>query len=317
MRGLNLDHLQAFADIVELGSFSAAAARRSLTQPAISLQLRQLEARLGVRLVERVGKRALPTHAGRTLLLHAGRIEAAVTAMLTEVTPLATEVGGQVRIGSGATACIYLLPPLLRDLRQRFPALELTVNTGNTDDMLRAVAENRLDLALVTLPPRREAASGPHQRGDTVPDHSPNLGRAFMVEPLLDDEFVALAPPEFALWPDQLTPAWLATQPLVLYEPGANTRSLVDAWFGAAGLAPRPAMELGSVEAIKQLVGAGLGLTVLPRMALRETPAAAPGMVNFRSLAPRLQRKLALVLRRDKPLQHGLRETVAALRRLA
>lgn len=308
MRGLNLDHLQAFADIVELGSFSAAAARRSLTQPAISLQLRQLEARLGVRLVERVGKRALPTHAGRALLLHAGRIEAAVTAMLTEVTPLATEVAGQVRIGSGATACIYLLPPLLRDLRQRFPALELTVNTGNTDDMLRAVAENRLDLALVTLPPHR---------GDAAPQQSPNLGRAFMVEPLLDDEFVALAPPEFAAWPEQLTPAWLAAQPLVLYEPGANTRSLVDAWFGAAGLAPRPAMELGSVEAIKQLVGAGLGLTVLPRMALRDTPAAAPGLGNFRSLAPRLQRKLALVLRRDKPLQHGLRETVAALRRLA
>ncbi|MBP7062897.1 LysR family transcriptional regulator [Ferrovibrio sp.] len=307
MRGLNLDHLQAFADIVALGSFSAAAARRNLTQPAISLQLRQLENRLGVRLIERVGKRAMPTQAGQTLLQHAGRIEAVVDAALADLAQHASKVIGRVRIGSGATACIYLLPPLLRELRQRFPGLELTVNTGNTDDMLRAVAENRLDLALVTLPPGRAGVT--------------KLGRAFVVEPLLSDEFVAVGPfvPADAggkaalAWPKAVTPQWLAGQPLVLYESGANTRGLVDAWFGAAGLAPRPAMELGSVEAIKQLVGAGLGLTILPSMALPDKD----GNLSQHSLAPRLSRRLALVLRRDKPLQRGLRETVAALRRLA
>lgn len=298
MRGLNLDHLQAFADIVALGSFSAAAARRNLTQPAISLQLRQLENRLGVRLIERVGKRAMPTQAGQTLLQHAGRIEAVVDAALADLAQHASKVIGRVRIGSGATACIYLLPPLLRELRQRFPALELTVNTGNTDDMLRAVAENRLDLALVTLPPGRAGSA--------------NLGRAFLVEPLLTDEFVAVGQAGIT-WPKAVTPQWLAGQPLVLYESGANTRSLVDAWFGAAGLAPRPAMELGSVEAIKQLVGAGLGLTILPSMALPDKG----GNLSQHALAPRLSRRLALVLRRDKPLQRGLRETVAALRRLA
>ncbi|WP_428249230.1 LysR family transcriptional regulator [Ferrovibrio sp.] len=302
MRGLNLDHLQAFADIVALGSFSAAAARRGLTQPAISLQLRQLESRLGARLIERVGKRVLPTAAGSALLLHAGRIDAAVEAAVADLAQHAAEVGGRVRIGSGATACIYLMPPLLRELRQRFPGLELTVNTGNTDDMLRAVAENRLDLALVTLPPRR--------RGRV-----PELGRAFQAEPLLNDEFVAVAPGDFAAWPKAVTPAWLAQQPLVLYETGANTRSLVDTWFAGAGLAPRAAMELGSVEAIKQLVGAGLGLTVLPRMALPQT-AQPDDALSWRSLAPKLTRKLALVLRRDKPLQRGLRETLAAFRRL-
>lgn len=301
MRSLNLDHLQAFADIVALGSFSAAAARRNLTQPAISLQLRQLESRLGVRLIERVGKRAMPTQAGQTLLQHAGRIEAMVDAALADLAQHASKVIGRVRIGSGATACIYLLPPLLRELRQRFPGLELTVNTGNTDDMLRAVAENRLDLALVTLPPGRAGAT--------------KLGRAFVVEPLLSDEFVAVSSGGKAAiaWPKAVTPQWLAGQPLVLYESGANTRSLVDAWFGAAGLAPRPAMELGSVEAIKQLVGAGLGLTILPGMALPDKT----GNLSRHSLTPRLSRQLALVLRRDKPLQRGLRETVAALRRLA
>lgn len=302
MRGLNLDHLQAFADIVAQGSFSAAAARRGLTQPAISLQLRQLENRLGTRLIERVGKRMLPTAAGRALLLHAGRIDAAVEAAVADLAQHAAEVGGRVRIGSGATACIYLLPPLLRELRQRFPGLELTVNTGNTDDMLRAVAENRLDLALVTLPPPR--------RGQV-----PDLGRAFQAEPLLNDEFVAVAPGDFSAWPKAVTPHWLAQQPLVLYETGANTRSLVDTWFASAGPAPRAAMELGSVEAIKQLVGAGLGLTVLPRMALPQT-AQPEDSLSWRSLAPKLTRKLALVLRRDKPLQRGLRETLAAFRRL-
>ena len=101
----------------------------------------------------------------------------------------------------------------------------------------------------------------------------------------------------------------------MLYEPGAQTRRIVDDWFTAAGFAIRPTMELGSVEAMKELVRAGLGVGIVPRMAV-ETPHRTPKL-QIQSLTPRLTRSIGLVIRRDKPLHRGLRETIAALRRAA
>lgn len=296
MRGFNLDHLQTFADVVRLGSFSAAAARLNLTQPAVSLQVRQLEQKLGLKLIERVGRTATPTAAGRALLQHAGTIDMAVNAALEAVSQHGRNVIGRVRIGIGATACIHILPPILSDLRKRFPQLDLMVNTGNAPEILRAIEANSLDLGLVTLPP-----------------NSKSLGRALDVTPLIEDGFVAISAKTQAL-PDPVTPDALRTQPLVIPEPGGNTRSLIDGWFATAGVTPKPGMELDSVEAIKQLVGAGLGCSVLPGMALA-TPDARRGL-EVRALKPKLTRQLALVLRRDKPLSRGLRETIAALRAL-
>lgn len=292
MRGLNPDQLQAFADVVELGSFSAAARRLNLTQPAISLQLKQLEQRLGVRLVERVGRRVMPTAAGNALLDHARAIDSAVAAAMEAMAQHATGIVGRVRLGTGATACIHLLPPVLRRLRQAFPSLEIVVNTGNTPDVVRAVEDNMIDVGWVTMPA---------------------AGRMLEVTPVLEDEFVAIAAPEDGRLPAEVTPVALSLLPLVLYEPGANTRRIVDEWFAAAGLAPKPVMEIGSVEAIKELVGAGLGCSVLPRMAVARD--IGEGRLVVRSLVPHLQRRLAIVVRRDKPMTRGLREVVAALRR--
>lgn len=290
MRNLNPDHLEAFARVAALGSFSAAAAHLHLTQPAVSLQVRQLERRLGVRLLDRVGRRATPTPAGEELLRHGALIDAAIAAAIDAMAAHVTGAAGRVRLGTGATACIYLLPPALRDLRARLPSLEIAVTTGNTPEILRAVEDNLLDAALVTLP-------------------AP--GRMFAVTPVVDDPFVALFPAG-GNPPASATPALLAERPLVLFEAGARTRSLVDAWFLAGGLSPKPMMELGSVEAIKEMVGAGLGCAVLPNMALQ---GGHPRLV-LRPLSPRLQRRLGLVLRRDKPLTRGLREMVAGLTRL-
>ena len=289
MRELNLDHLTTFARVIELGGFSAAAKRLNLTQPAVSLQIRQLERRLGVRLVERVGRRATATAAGLDLLDHARRIQAAVAAAADAMAYHATGTVGRVRIGTGGTACIYLLPPILRGLRQRFPTLEIVVSTGNTLDVLKAIEENNIDVGLVTLP-------------------AP--GRIFQVTPVMEDEFVAIFPAGDAP-PKAVTAAALAARSTVLYEPGAHTRRITDEWCLAGGAVLKPVSELGSVEAIKELVAAGLGCSVLPRMAL---PAAqVAGKLVVRSLSPRLYRTLGIVLRRDKPLQRGLREVVAAL----
>jgi DNA-binding transcriptional LysR family regulator len=289
MSSLNLDHLRTFADVVACGSFSAAALRHNVTQPAVSFQVKQLEKRLGIRLIERIGRKAMPTAAGIELLEHATRINGEVAAALEAMARYASGTMGRVRLGAGATACIFLLPPLLRDLHQRFPDLEITVTTGNTQEILKAVEENALDIALVTMP-----ASG----------------RILAVEVVMEDELVLVAPPGTDL-PAQVTPKILGGVPLIQFEPSGNTRRLVDRWLAENGTQPRSVMALGSVEAIRELVGAGLGCAVLPAMATHRMEPAAPLVV--RSLVPRLCRELAVVLRKDKVLHRGLREVAAAL----
>jgi DNA-binding transcriptional LysR family regulator len=290
MRALSLDQLQAFADVVELGSFSAAARRLSLTQPAVSLQIRQLERRLGVRLIERVGRTAQATAAGHDLLLHVRQIDGAVAAAIDAMVRHRASGVGRVRLGTGATACIYLLPPILRDLRSRLPALEIIVSTGNSSDVLKAIEANTIDIGLVTLP-------------------AP--GRSFQVTPVFDDDFVAIFPADGPPPPDPVTAAALSERPLVLYEPGGHTRRVIDDWFLRAGQLAKPVMALGSVEAIKELVGAGLGCAVLPGLAV--TGNGARHRIVVRPLVPRLYRQLGMVMRRDKPLDRGLREIIKAL----
>lgn len=290
MQTLNLTQLLTFRDVVERGSFSAAALHQGLTQPAISLQVRQLERHLGLRLAERIGRRVIPTAAGATLLTHIPRIEAAVSDAVLAIGEHAASIGGRVSLGTGATACTYLLPPLLASLRRRFPALELAVSTGNTADMLQGIEHNTLDLGLVTLP-------------------AP--GRIFDVTPILQDEFVAVFPRRGMTVPTRTSAETLARLPLVLFESGARTRRLVDDWFEAAGLSPKPVMALGSTEAIKELVGAGLGCGILPRLAV--SGSGQRTTLAVRSLEPPLHRELALVMRRDKPVNRGLRQVVDAV----
>lgn len=282
MQSLNLDYLKTFVTVIEHGSFSAAAERLGLTQPAVSMQIRQLERWLGTVLVERVGRKARPTTAGAELLAHAERIDAEVSSAVEAVARHASGAIGRVRLGTGATACIFLLPSLLGELRRRYPGLEITVTTGNTSEIVKAVEENLIDIALVTLP-----ASG----------------RMLEITPVMDDEFVAVAPRDMAL-PDVVTADSLSKLPLLLFEPGGNTRRIVDRWFAGNDVALNPTMSLGSVEAIKAMVGAGLGCAILPGMAV--PPSEQPDLVT-RSLSPRLHRELAVVIRRDKRLHRGLK----------
>ncbi|WP_235814001.1 LysR family transcriptional regulator, partial [Pseudomonas ficuserectae] len=247
MRRLNLNHLHTFSLVIAHGSFSAAAERLHLTQPAVSLQIRQLEDQLNLKLIERVGKRLKPTSAGTTLLEHIARIEAVVEDALLELSSHASGVAGKVAIGTGATACIHLLPPMLQALRRRFAQLDVRVSTGNTDGILKAVEENRLDLALVTLP-----ASG----------------RSLHITPLLEDEFVAIFASSQQPIAAEMTPEHLCELPLVVFEAGSSTRLLINEWFLQAGIRIKPVMELGNIEAIKEMVAAGLGYSIVPRMAV-------------------------------------------------
>ena len=286
---LNLDQLAAFISVVDLGSFTAAADKAGLSQPAVSLQVKLLEQRLGVRLIERVGRRAQPSPAGHDLLPYARRIIEACSMAEEAMTPFREGSVGRVRIGSGGTASIHLLPRAIAIAKKCMPDLEIIVRVGNIDEILRDLEANALDLAVVALP-----ASG----------------RSLEVEPFHEDELLAVAPKGSVMPEGGPDVEFMKDKTLLLYE-GGNTRRATNEWFGAGGFRPEPAMEFGSVEAIKELVAAGLGWSILPYMALRRDKS---DLLVTSPLRPRLVRQLGIVLRRDKHLTKGLREIMKSLR---
>jgi DNA-binding transcriptional LysR family regulator len=169
------------------------------------------------------------------------------------------------------------------------PGLEITVRIGNTEEVLRNLEANALDLAVVTLP-----ASG----------------RSLEIEPFYEDELLAVAPKDSEIPEGGPDAAFLKDKVLMLYE-GGNTRAATDRWFADAGVRIQPAMEFGSVEAIKELVAAGLGWSLLPALAMKQDRA---GFLMTSPVRPRLVRQLGIVLRRDKHLTKGLREVMKCLR---
>ena len=283
MTTLNLGYLATFRLVIQRGSFSAAADVLGISQPAVSLQIRQLEQFLQTRLVERTGRGIKATAAGQALLVHGERIEQAVDETLRSVSAFNHDVSGTITLGTGATACIHLLPPLLQQLRSDYPLLHVGVTTGNTLDIVRAIEENRLDMGLVTLPVS---------------------GRALDVMPVMDEEFVFIASQAQQAMFTDLRPAALHTLPLIAFESGSGTRALIDGWFEASGLTIAPAMQLGSIEAIKRMVRSGLGYSIVPKMAV-EQKADREGLC-VSSLSPVLQRQLAVVMRQDKILSKGI-----------
>lgn len=283
-------HLSTLHAIAQAGSFSRAAEALRLSQPAVSHHVRLLEEDLDTPLLERVGKRAFPTRAGEILLAHGARALAELETARAAIHGLRGRMAGRVRLGTGATAAIHILPPILGRLQRRHPGIEVVVVTGNTADIAAAVVANELDVAVVTLPvSRRELA---------VSDFGP-------------DRLVAIALPGFPRRP--LTPRELARHRLIVYERGGMIRRVVEAWFERAGVRPRVAMELGSSEAIKKLVAAGLGLAVTSAVAV-EDEVRRRELVAI-PLRPALSRRLGVVRRRDKPRAPALEVVLKALGR--
>ena len=284
-----LRQLMTFLAAVDSGSITSAAKSLHLTQPAASQQLRDLERALGVRLLDRAKGRVIPTRAGEAVLAAARRALSAADDIVAAAAQSRDGETGRLRVGTGATACIYLLPAILARVKRRMPRLEVTVATGNTSDIVDRLEAGALDIALVTLPIRTRRAL---------------VKTNFAVDPLL-----ALVPRKLAPARTAVGAAQLAALPLILYEAGGNTRTIVDAWFRRAGVAAKPIMELGSVEAIKVLVESGLGASILPKLSL-ERVARSTVVCPLR---PALTRELAHVLRKDKVVDRGLRVLLGEL----
>ena len=291
---LPLAPLRALEAVVRHGSFSRAARELHLTQPAVSMQVGVLERRLGLPLLERVGKRAFPTRAGEVLLAHAGRAFRELDAAVEQVQQLRGIVAGRLRLGTSASISIYLLPPALRRFRVRYPDTELIVVTGNASDITRGVVANDLDVGIVSLPMRE---------------------REVAVTPFYRDELVAIAAADGGRRrPRSVRPGELAREPLILFEQGATLRRVIDEWFRRAGVAPRTPMELGNTEAIKKLVEAGLGWSVTSWFSVKAEVRAR--LLRSVALDPPLFRHIGLVRRRDKPETPALAAFLGVLEEL-
>jgi DNA-binding transcriptional LysR family regulator len=290
MRSLNLDQLRTLTEVVTCGSFSAAARRLNLTQPAVSLQIRELEARIGVRLVERFGKQAHATEPGRKLVQAAQRLLEDCNVIEREMRHYRQDWLGQARLGTTLTALTYRLPPILGRLRERHPGIELTVSNMPTQDSVANILQNKIDLALVILPVE---------------------GKKLRVTKLCEETMVAIFPPRTQDVPAEITRDYAARQTVLIEHLRSSAHPLVLDWLGKQ-LARNP-IPIGTVEALKTAVASNLGMAIVPEVAV----AKHRSDFIMRSLRPPLLRTLALIEHRNKvndPALEVVRNELLALR---
>ncbi len=281
MRSLNLDQLRTLAEVVAQGSFSAAARQLHLTQPAVSLQVRELERRYGVQLIERLGKQAYPTAPGRVLVEAAEAIFRECGLVETAMRRFRDGWVGRVRLGSVLTAMIYRLPPILRRLREEHPGVELVHNNMPTGESIEGIIQNKLDLALVNLPAEH---------------------RQLTVTPLFTEAMVAIFPAGTQDLPDAVAPAFVAGQPLLVEQQRSGAYGFVLQWVTRHAELAREPMALGTAETLKTGVASGLGMAIVSEV----TVAGRTSEFEIRPLDPPLVRTVALIEHCNKPREPAL-----------
>lgn len=281
MRSLNLDQLRALETVAELASFTGAARRLNLSQSAISTQIKELEERFEVRLIERLGKKAYPTAAGLEVIEHARRIAREAEAVSAAMRKRREGWLGRVRIGASTTALIYHLPPVLKQLRLDHPNIELVVTTGTSSGVAERIMRNEIDAGIVSMPID---------------------ARAMDVTPLCEEKLVAIFPADQKDIPKVATPQNMKAHPLILEYSRAQVKLLTIDWLSRDGLQPRPAMELDNLIAVKRMVSAGLGVSIVPDA----TVSVMNEGIVVRPLDPVLTRTLAYIQRRDKAAEPAL-----------
>ncbi|MDX2187732.1 MAG: LysR family transcriptional regulator [Opitutaceae bacterium] len=259
-RTLDSRQLLAFAAVARRGSFTLAAKDLFLTQSAVSHAMKSLEEEVGSRLLDRVGKRVLLTQAGEQFLRHAEKILAEMEMARAALDTLANWGHGRLRVGASTTACQYLLPTVLREFKQSFPRCVIKIEPGDHADQLELLRANQIDLAIMLEPAGADE---------------------FTFVPLFKDELKLLVAPLHP-WARKgvVDRGALAEETLILYNKNSYTFRLISEYFRAERVALNNVIELGAMEAIKELVKIGLGAGVIaPWIAQREL--ASGSLVSF------------------------------------
>lgn len=273
---MELTPLRYFAAIAAAGHMSRAAEGLGVTQPALSAMLKKLEEEVGAPLLDRTGRGVVLTDAGRVFLRHAEAAIRQADSARIAVRELMGLERGSIRLGGGATAITYLVPRTVSKFRREHPGVHFYVREAGSGAVAQSVLAGELDLGIVTLP----------LKGAGVAD--------LLVTEWLEDELRLIVPPRSKLgarksfrWSD------LSGESVVGFEAGSAVREVIDRAASAAGVSMNVVMELRSIESIKQMVGAGIGVGFVSRFALREGEGLA-------CREGKLSRRLALVRRRDR-----------------
>jgi DNA-binding transcriptional LysR family regulator len=279
---MDLHALQAFVEVARLGSFSSAADRLFLTQPAISKRVATLEKELNTRLFDRIGRHVSLTAAGRALLPAAERLLLDAADMKRRVSNLAGEVSGPLLLGTSHHVGLHRLPPVLRAFHRSYLDVRLDIRFMDSEAACAAVASGELELAVVTLP-------------DETP---PNLE----LQPVWEDPLHFVVGREHALARQgRASLAQLAALPAVLPSQGTFTRAILERTVAEAGLQLHIAMATNYLETLKMLAATGLGWSLLPATLLDDSLQA----LQVDGL--QLSRRLGLVLHRQRTLSNAAR----------
>lgn len=277
---ITLRQLEVFAEVLKSGSTTQASQMLALSQSAVSAALSDLEGQLGVQLFDRVGKRLVINEHGRLLYPRVvGLLEQA-----GEIEQLFREDNGAIRVFASSTIGNYILPEMIARYRRDFPTLPLEMSVGNSQDVINAVADFRVDIGLI---------EGPSHMTELV------------TEPWLEDELVVFAAPSAPFLQQPVTLETLAAQQWILREKGSGTREIVD--YLLLSHLPRfhLAMELGNSEAIKHAVRHGLGISCLSRRVIEEQLETG-SLVEVNVPLPRLVRTLYRIHHRQKHISKAL-----------
>lgn len=247
--------LAAFIAVVEEGSFSIAAERLHLTQPAISKRILALENELGTRLFDRLGRHIVLTEAGRVLLPHAQKLLAALDDTRRALTNLSGDVSGTLCVATSHHIGLHRLPPVLRHFVAHYPQVRLDLRFMASEAAYAAVVDGGVELAVITLPPRHEA---------------PLIAQVLWTDRMR----VAVAPNHPLATRRKITPFMLIEHPAILPETSTFTRNMIDDAFAPLEIRPTVTLSTNYLETIKMMVSVGLGWTLLPENMIDDTLAS-------------------------------------------
>ncbi len=241
MRNVTLKQLRALAAVIDTGSVTGAARTLHVTPPAVTMQIQQLEAQLGLPLLDRASDRFVPSNAGQEILAATARIERALADCGAALDAMKGLSGGRISVGIVSTAK-YFAPTALGAFVRQHPGLDVALVVGNRGEIIGALRSDAIDVAIMGRPPL-----------DMEMDKSP-IG---------EHPHVMIAPVGHPLTGRRLSPAELVGSNFLVREPGSGTRTIMERFFLEAGVEPKIGMEIGSNETIKQAVMAGLGLSFI------------------------------------------------------
>lgn len=281
---MNLRHLVSFVAVAESLNFSRAAEELHVAQPAVSQQIRALELELGVTLFDRIGKRVSLTEAGRALLPYARQILATVEAAENEVRERSQLKRGKTSLGAPPTVSIHVLPARLMEFKQLWPGLDVTLREAGTETLLRLIEDGKLDLAIVAT--------------DVLPESVEST-------PFLEETYVLAVSPRHPFLGKRQTVklADLSTEPFILFPEGYKLREVTLTACRRAGFEPKVALDGGAMQSALEFVGAGLGVALVPDLALTD----AQNVHAVRISDQNLKRELGLVWLKGRSLSPATR----------